>query len=120
MNRKQERSISVGNSDTSVPWKDFAPLRRLRSLEWRTRWAVLSHRATLLTRAELHQDGTGAACARLFLTRPDLGAVEQGPHQHSLTIAGRHDKHRVDAIVRLFDTLSYFVELSTTYGGADS
>jgi hypothetical protein len=65
------------------------------------------------------KDGTGAACARLFLNTAYLGAVEQGPHQHSLTIAGRHDKHRVDAIVRLFGTLSYFVELSTMYDGAD-
>ena len=63
--------------------------------------------------------GTGIARARLFLNTSYLGAVQQGPHQHSLTIAARNDKHRVDAIVRLFGTLSYFVELSTSYDGAD-
>jgi hypothetical protein len=65
------------------------------------------------------RSGIGAAHARLFLNSAYLGAVEQGPHQHSLTLAGRNDQHRVDAIVRLFGTLSYFVELSTSYGGAD-
>jgi hypothetical protein len=48
-----------------------------------------------------------------------MEAVQQGPHQHSITIAGRHDKGRVDAIVRLFGGLCYFVELSNSYGGAD-
>jgi hypothetical protein len=48
-----------------------------------------------------------------------MGAVQLGPHQHSLTIAARHDKGRVDAIVRLFGGLCYFVELSTAYAGAD-
>ena len=64
-------------------------------------------------------DGTGTPCARLFFNVGYLDAVQQGPHQHSLTIAGRRDKSRVDAIVRLFGGLCYFVELSTSYGGAD-
>jgi hypothetical protein len=64
-------------------------------------------------------DGTGTPCARLFFNVGYLDAVQQGPHQHSLTIAGRRDKGRVDAIVRLFGGLCYFVELSTSYGGAD-
>jgi hypothetical protein len=65
------------------------------------------------------KDGAGTPCARLFSNLGYMDAVQQGPHQHSLTIAGRHDKGRVDAIVRLFGGLCYFVELSTTYGGAD-
>jgi hypothetical protein len=44
---------------------------------------------------------------------------KMGPHQHALILAGRHDKHRVDAIVRLFGGLCYFVSLSDEYGGAD-
>ncbi len=34
-------------------------------------------------------------------------------------MAARRDKGRVDAIVRLFGALCYFVELSTSYHGAD-
>lgn len=63
--------------------------------------------------------GNGTPCVRLFIHEYFLGAVETGPHQHSVIIAGRHDKHRVDAIVRLFGGLAYFVALSDTYEGAD-
>ena len=45
--------------------------------------------------------------------------VQQGPHQHSIFLAGRHDQKRVDAILRLFGGLSYFVVLSDSYAGAD-
>jgi hypothetical protein len=48
-----------------------------------------------------------------------LNAVELGPHQHQLILAGRRDKHRVDAIVRLFGGISYFVALSDNYEGID-
>jgi hypothetical protein len=34
-------------------------------------------------------------------------------------LAARHDKRRVDAIVRLFGGLYYFIELSDHYVGAD-
>jgi hypothetical protein len=64
-------------------------------------------------------EGTGKPTSRLFVHERFMGAVQQGPHQHSLIIAGRHDKGRVDAIVRLFGGLCYFVQLSEHYGGAD-
>jgi hypothetical protein len=65
------------------------------------------------------KNGGPKPCARLFIHEYFLGAVEAGPHQHCVIIAGRHDKHRVDAIVRLFGGLAYFVVLSETYEGAD-
>src|SRR6266576_1439965 len=65
------------------------------------------------------REGTSKPTSRLFVHERFMGAVQQGPHQHSLTIAGRQDKGRVDAIVRLFGGLCYFVQLSEHYGGAD-
>lgn len=65
------------------------------------------------------REGTGKPTSRLFVNERFMWAVQQGPHQHSLIIAGRHDKGRVDAIVRLFGGLCYFVQLSEHYGGAD-
>jgi len=65
------------------------------------------------------RDGTGKPTSRLFVNEHFIEAVQQGPHQHSLIVAGRHDKRRVDAIVRLFGGLCYFVQLSEHYGGAD-
>jgi len=55
----------------------------------------------------------------MFVHNTFLNAVEMGPHQHALILAGRNDKHRVDAIVRLFGGLCYFVTLSDEYEGAD-
>jgi hypothetical protein len=63
--------------------------------------------------------GAGTSSSRLFVNRKYMQAVQQGPHQHSLTIAARNDLHRVDAIVRLFSHLTYFVTLSDCYHGAD-
>jgi hypothetical protein len=65
------------------------------------------------------RDGIGKPTARLFVREGFLSACQQGPHQHSLIIAGRHDKKRVDAIVRLFGGKCYFVALSDHYAGAD-
>lgn len=65
------------------------------------------------------QTGNVKPSARLFVHETFLAAVEIGPHQHLVIIAGRHDKHRVDAIVRLFGGLAYFVILSDNYEGAD-
>lgn len=65
------------------------------------------------------REGTGRPTSRLFVHERFLEAVQQGPHQHSLIIAARHDKGRVDAIVRLFGGLCYFVQLSDHYAGAD-
>jgi HNH endonuclease len=65
------------------------------------------------------RDGRGNPTARLFVNERFLAACQQGPHQHSLIIAGRHDTARVDAIVRLFGGLCYFVVLSDHYGGVD-
>jgi hypothetical protein len=64
-------------------------------------------------------DGRSEEVARLFLNTRYLEACRQGPHQHSIAIAARRDKHRVDAIVRLFGELTYFVVLSDHYDGAD-
>jgi len=65
------------------------------------------------------REGTSKPSSRLFVNERFMEAVQQGPHQHSLIVAGRHDKGRVDAIVRLFGGLCYFVQLSEHYGGAD-
>lgn len=64
-------------------------------------------------------NGTGKVLTRLFVHEGFMNAVQQGPHQHSVVIAARHDIRRVDAIVRLFGGLSYFVEMSNHYDGAD-
>jgi hypothetical protein len=61
----------------------------------------------------------GASKAKLFLNERFLAASEHGPHQHSIVIVARNDKHRVDAIVRLFGGLCYFVNVSDNYEGAD-
>jgi hypothetical protein len=63
--------------------------------------------------------GAGKPTARLFVHEGFLEAWQQGPHQHLIIIAGRHDKKRVDSIVRLFGGLCYFVALSDHYDGAD-
>lgn len=63
--------------------------------------------------------GKPEGVARLFTNTRYLQACQQGPHQHSIAIAARRDKHRVDAIVRLFGELTYFVVLSDHYDGAD-
>lgn len=68
---------------------------------------------------EYIRTGKGASPASLFIHEKFLNAVQLGPHQHALILAGRHDKHRVDAIVRLFGGLNYFVRLSDQYGGVD-
>jgi hypothetical protein len=64
-------------------------------------------------------EGKPETVARLFINKRYLEACQQGPHQHSIAIAARRDKHRVDTIVRLFGELTYFVVLSDHYGGAD-
>jgi hypothetical protein len=65
------------------------------------------------------REGAANTTTRLFVHERFLEAVQQGPHQHSLILAARHDKGRVDAIVRLFGGLCYFVQLSDHYAGAD-
>jgi hypothetical protein len=64
-------------------------------------------------------EGRPEEVARLFINKRYLQACQQGPHQHSIAIAARRDKHRVDAVVRLFGELTYFVVLSDHYCGAD-
>lgn len=49
-----------------------------------------------------------------FLARSKLD-----PISISVILAGRRDENRVDAIVRLFGGLAYFVALSDAYDGAD-
>lgn len=68
---------------------------------------------------EYVRHGTEKGVAHLFVLERFLNSCQQGPHQHSIVLAGRHDKRRVDAIVRLFGGLCYFVELSSKYDGAD-
>jgi len=63
--------------------------------------------------------GRGSTPVRLFLNDEFLTHSAHGLHQHSVVLAGRNDKHRVDAIVRLFGGLSYMVTLTTKYQGAD-
>jgi hypothetical protein len=63
--------------------------------------------------------GKGRPPVSLFVHERFRNACQQGPHQHSLILAGRHDRKRVDSIVRLFGGLCYFVTLSECYGGAD-
>jgi HNH endonuclease len=65
------------------------------------------------------REGKPEGVARFFTNMHYQEACQQGPHQHSITIAARRDKHRVDAIVRLFGELTYFVVLSDRYDGAD-
>jgi hypothetical protein len=64
-------------------------------------------------------EGKPEGVARFFTNMHYQEACQQGPHQHSIAIAARRDKHRVDAIVRLFGELMYFVVLSDRYDGAD-
>jgi len=64
-------------------------------------------------------EGKPEGVARMFVNRGYLEACQQGPHQHLIAIAARRDTHRVDAIVRLFGELAYFVVLSERYDGAD-
>lgn len=64
-------------------------------------------------------EGKPEGVAQIFINTRYLEACQQGPHQHSIVIAARLDKHRVDAIVRLFGELTYFVVLSDHYDGAD-
>lgn len=63
--------------------------------------------------------GADRAPVSLFVHERFATACQLGPHHHSLIIAGRHDRKRVDAIVRLFGNLCYFVTLSEEYEGAD-
>jgi hypothetical protein len=63
--------------------------------------------------------GTGTAPSRIFVNRRFSSLVLSGPHQHSLIIAARRASRRVDAIVRLFGDLNYFVTLSNHYDGVD-
>ena len=56
---------------------------------------------------------------RMFVLERYMEAVQLGPHQHAIIIAGRNDQKRADAIVRLFGGLCYFVGLSDHYEGAD-
>ncbi len=45
-------------------------------------------------------EGKGEKVVRLFVNKPFVEANRQGPHQHSLILAGQHDSHRVNGIVR--------------------
>lgn len=63
--------------------------------------------------------GKSEGSARIFTNKRYLEACQQGPHQHSIVIAARRDQRRVDAIVRIFGALTYFVVLSDHYDGAD-
>lgn len=64
-------------------------------------------------------EGKPEGVTRFFTHKRYLEACQQGPHQHSIAIAARRDRHRVDAIVRLFGELTYFAVLSEHYDGAD-
>lgn len=68
---------------------------------------------------EFVRTGKGTPSAKLFLNEDFLAACAQGPHQHSVVLVGRKDKGSVDAIVRLFGGLCYFVNLTGHYEGVD-
>jgi HNH endonuclease len=63
--------------------------------------------------------GEGNGLVRLFVLEPFLDMVQLGPHQHSLILAARNSERRIDAIVRIFGGMCYFVNLSSAYAGAD-
>jgi len=63
--------------------------------------------------------GSGNPKARLFLHEGYMQACQYGPHQHAVILAGTNNRRSIDAIVRLFGGLSYFVNLSDDYEGAD-
>lgn len=63
--------------------------------------------------------GGGSSPVRLFLNEAFLTGSAQGLHQHSVVLAGRNDRRRVDAIVRIFGGLCYMISLSDLYEGAD-
>jgi len=63
--------------------------------------------------------GGGGTQVRLFVNEAFMTESAHGLHQHSVVLAGRNDKRRVDAVVRLFGGLSYMVTLSSRYEGAD-
>jgi hypothetical protein len=64
-------------------------------------------------------NGRGTPPAKLFLHEGFLQACEQGPHQHSVVVVGRNDHHSVEAIVRLFGSICFFVTLADQYNGPD-
>ena len=47
-------------------------------------------------------EGRPDGVSRLFINKRYLEACQQGPHQHSVAIAARRDKRRVDAIASAF------------------
>lgn len=63
--------------------------------------------------------GDGENISRLFVADRFMEAVQMGPHQHSIILAARNRERRVDAIVRLFGGMCYFVNLSANYEGVD-
>jgi HNH endonuclease len=81
--------------------------------------ADFAMRDTFNDAREFIRTGKGTPSAKLFLNKDFLAACCQGPHQHSVVLVGRKDKHSVDAIVRLYGGLSYFVNLASNYEGAD-
>jgi hypothetical protein len=68
---------------------------------------------------EFIMSGKGDGLVRLFVLEQFLQFVQLGPHQHSLVIAARRGEHRIDAIVRIFGAMCYFVNLSSSYDGID-
>lgn len=68
---------------------------------------------------QLILEGKPEGVTRFFTHKRYLEACQQGPHQHSIAIAARRDRHRLDAIVRVFGELTYFALLSDHYYGAD-
>jgi hypothetical protein len=63
--------------------------------------------------------GNGIAKARLFLNDEYMDACQQGPHQHSVILGARSNRHSIDAIVRLFCGIAYLVNLTDRYQGVD-
>ena len=70
------------------------------------------------TRAYL-SEGTGESPARLFLNDNFKQNFQVGPHQHAIVLAGENKMRCVYAVVIVFGALSYLVQLSAVYEGAD-
>jgi hypothetical protein len=106
---------------------DFLDSPQALRLAAKIAYVALAYRAGIsLGRSEAFQrirdyitTGTGKSPARLFSNERFLDYFSQGPHQHSVVLAGRNEDRKVEAIVRLFGGLCYFVTLSDVYDGAD-
>jgi hypothetical protein len=70
-------------------------------------------------RAKRFLMGFDEATARLFVNKNFAKNMHSGPHQHIVQVYCNGQEHSIYATVIFFGGLSYLVELSRTYEGAD-